>query len=336
MSFRIESTRGGVVESIHRVSAAVVDAKGRLVASAGDPTLVTFWRSAAKPFQAMALVKDGAADRWHFDERALALACASHSSEPIHRELAESMLQQVGLTESALACGPHPPLGPAIAEAVVRHGITMSPCWSNCSGKHAGMLALALHHEWPISGYQNQGHPVQERILQEVIRWTGVPSEQLLQAVDGCTTVCYGLPLEAMALAYARFAASKETAAARLRTAMVRHPDLVAGAGRPCTDIMTAGAGRLVAKIGADGIYCAGVIPGGLGIAIKVEDGDMRSSSVALIGVLRRLEARLALKLDLANPSEAVARHAEMVTRNTRGVVTGTTRAAGDLHFPGH
>ena len=103
MSFRIESTRGGVVESIHRVSAAVVDAKGRLVASAGDPTLVTFWRSAAKPFQAMALVKDGAADRWHFDERALALACASHSSEPIHRELAESMLQQVGLTESALA-----------------------------------------------------------------------------------------------------------------------------------------------------------------------------------------------------------------------------------------
>jgi L-asparaginase II len=336
MSFRIESTRGGVVESIHRVSAAVVDAKGRLVASAGDPTLVTFWRSAAKPFQAMPLVMDGAADRWHFDERALALTCASHSSEPIHRELAQAMLQQVGLTESALACGPHPPLGPVIAEAVLRLGIAMSPSWSNCSGKHAGMLALARHHDWPTAGYEAKGHPVQERILPEVTRWTGVPSEQLLQAVDGCTTVCYGLPLEAMALAYARFAASKETAAVRLRTAMVRHPDLVAGSGRSCTDIMTAGAGRLVAKIGADGIYCAGVIPAGLGIAIKVEDGDMRSSSVALIGVLRRLEARLQLKLDLANPPEAVARHAEMVTRNTRGVVTGSSKAAGDLHFPGH
>ena len=227
-------------------------------------------------------MSDGAADRWQFDERALALTCASHSSEPVHRELAEGMLRQVGLTESALACGPHPPLGPAIAEGWCGIGITMSPCWSNCSGKHAGMLALALHHEWPIAGYQNQGHPVQERILQEVSRWTGVPSEQLLQAVDGCTTVCFGLPLEAMALAYARFASSKEPAAVRLRTAMVRHPDLVAGSGRPCTDIMTAGAGRLVAKIGADGIYCAGAVPEGLGIAVKVEDGDMRSSSVAL------------------------------------------------------
>jgi L-asparaginase II len=195
----------------------------------------------------------------------------------------------------------------------------MSPCWSNCSGKHAGMLALALHHEWSIAGYQNQGHPVQERILQEVSRWTGVPSEQLLQAVDGCTTVCFGLPLEAMALAYARFASSKEPAAVRLRTAMVRHPDLVAGSGRPCTDIMTAGAGRLVAKIGSDGIYCAGAVPEGLGIAVKVEDGDMRSSSVALLGLLRQLEARIPLKLDLATPSEAVA-HTPSWSPETPGV----------------
>lgn len=336
MDFRIESTRGDLVESVHRVSAAVVDAKGRVVAAAGDPSMVTFWRSAAKPIQAIPLVEDGAADRWQFDERALALACASHSSEPIHRELAESMLHSIGLGEGHLACGPHPPLGPTIADAVLRHGIPMSPAWSNCSGKHAGMLALARHRDWPVQGYQGQGHPVQRRILEEVARWTGVAADRVLQAVDGCTTVCFGLPLEAMALAYARFAASKEPAATRLRTAMLRHPDLVAGSGRACTEIMAAYPGRMVVKIGADGIYCAALPEAGLGIALKVEDGDMRSSPVALLGLLVRLGARIPLGFDLADMPPAVAQYAEPVTYNTRGAVTGTTRAAGELRFPLH
>jgi L-asparaginase II len=333
MDFRIESTRGTTVESVHRVSVAVVDVAGRLVASSGDPDLVTFWRSAAKPFQAIPLVADGAADHWGFDERALALACASQSSEPVHRELAEWMLQQAGLTENHLACGPHPPLGAAVAEAVIRQGITITPVWSNCSGKHAGMLALARHHGWPLADYEVRGHPLQERILAEVARWTGVTPDRMLQAVDGCTTVCFGLPLRAMALAYARFGAASEPAPARLRAAMLRHPDLVGGSGRACTEIMADYHGKLLVKIGADGIYCAALTGAGLGVAVKVEDGDMRTSPVALLGALRALSQGLPSGFALDPMPPPVARHAEFTTQNTRGVVTGITRAVGGLRF---
>jgi len=331
--FRVESTRGDLVESAHRVSVAVVDRDGRLVASAGDPVLVTFWRSAAKPFQALPLVADGAADRFGFGAEELALAVASHSSEPVHLEVASAMLRKIGLDESALACGPHPPMSPAIAEQVVRQGIIMTPRWSNCAGKHAGMLALALAHGWPVVGYAERGHPVQQRILAEVERWTDVPAGQLAQGVDGCTAVAFGLPLRAMALAYARFGVSNESATGRLRDAMVRHPDLVAGQDRLETDLGRAVPGRAIAKVGADGIFCATLPAAGLGVALKVEDGDMRSSALALLAVFRALAGRTALGFDPAALPAAVGRHAELAIVNTRGSTTGVLRVRGELRF---
>jgi len=331
--FQVVSTRGGTVESIHRVSVAVVDEAGRLLAAAGDPALVTFWRSAAKPFQALPVVADGAADRFGFSERELALACASHSSEPVHLELAEAMLRKIGQGEQAMACGPHPPLSPAVHEHVLRHGITMSPRWSNCSGKHAGMLALALTRGWPLAGYERADHPVQQRILAEVVRWTDCPAERLVFGVDGCTVVCFGLPLRGMALAYARFAASREAPMRRLREAMAAHPLLVAGQGRLETDLGLASRGAVVAKVGADGIFCAALPAAGIGVALKVEDGDMRSSAPALMEVLRQLAPRMPVGLDLAAPDATLARHAELVTLNTRGDRTGVLRAAGALEF---
>src|SRR5437899_6228823 len=151
---RVEQVRGGVVEAWHDVHVAVVDAPGRLVSSAGDPELVTFWRSAAKPFQALPLIQDGVAAHYGLTDENLAVACASHSSEPLHLKVVDDFLHRIGVAEDALACGPHPPLGADVAAQVIRSGVTLTPRWSNCSGKHAGMLALARAHGWPLAGYE--------------------------------------------------------------------------------------------------------------------------------------------------------------------------------------
>jgi L-asparaginase II len=330
-SLQIESTRSGFVESVHHVSVAVVDAKGALVASAGEPERVFMWRSAAKPFQALPLVRDGAAERFGFGTRELALSCASHSSEPMHREVCAGMLKATGCEESQLACGPHPPLSQAVADEAVRQGTPITPRWSNCSGKHAGMLALAKHHGWALEGYERAGHPVQARILEEVGQWTGLAPGELRQAVDGCTAVCFGLPLRAMAMAYARFGVSELEPARRLREAMWAHPELVAGTGRLCTELMAAARGVVLAKVGAEGIYSAALPALGLGVSLKVEDGDMRCSPPALLEVLRQVLERYAGKVSV--PLEGLAHHVEPLQRNTRGAVTGSLRAAGRLRF---
>jgi L-asparaginase II len=328
-TFVIESTRSGFVESLHSVSVAVVSAEGTRVAFAGDPGRVTFWRSAAKPFQSLPLVQDGAADRYGFGSQELALACASHSSEPVHRALAMRMLAASGCEERHLACGPHPPLSPRVAEEALRAGIVLTPRWNNCSGKHAGMLALARHHGWDVEGYAHAGHPVQERIQDEIARWTGLPRDALVKGVDGCLAVCFGLPLEAMATAWARFGVSEDPAARRLREAMLAHPELVAGKGRACTDLMTAFKGEAVVKIGAEGVYCAALPRARLGVALKVEDGDARCAAPALLAVLHALADPLGLSL----PMEGLGPHAEPPVLDTRGHPVGALRPSGMLTF---
>jgi L-asparaginase II len=331
--FRVEATRGDQVESLHRVSLAVTDADGRLVASAGNPDLVTFWRSAAKPFQAMPLVEDGAAAAFGFDDRHLALACASHSSEPRHRALAAEMLERAGVREADLACGPHPPISAQVAAEAARDGTPLTPLWSNCSGKHAGMLALAKFRGWPLAGYQLIDHQLQQRIRAEVARWSGVPEERQLLGVDGCTVVSFALPLRAMALAYARFATSGEPAARRLRDAMGDHPELIAGTDRVETDLGVAAKGLAIAKVGADGIYCVALPQARLGLALKVEDGDMDVAPVALLDALRQLGDVVDLGFAPARLSPSVTRHARPDRLDTRGGVIGMVRPAGTLRF---
>ncbi|RKH04551.1 asparaginase [Corallococcus sp. CA047B] len=328
-TFVIESTRSGFVESFHVVSVAVVSAESTLVAAAGDPDRVTFWRSAAKPFQSLPLVQDGAADRYGFGPRELALACASHSSEPVHRALAMQMLRASGCEENQLACGPHPSLSQTVAEEALRAGVALTPRWNNCSGKHAGMLALARHHGWDPKGYASAGHPVQERIQDEIAKWTGLPRDALVKGVDGCLAVCFGLPLRAMATAWARFGISEDPSARRLREAMLAHPELVAGRGRACTELMTAFQGEAVVKIGAEGVYCAALPRARLGVALKVEDGDARCAAPALLTVLRFVAEQQGIPLPMAG----LEHHAEPRLFNTRGEVVGSLRAAGSLGF---
>src|SRR6058998_3049781 len=201
---RVEQLRGSWVEAVHEVHVAVVDATGGLVAQTGDPELVTFWRSAAKPFQALPLVEDGAAERFGLTSEELALACASHSSEPGQVARVRELLGKIGCSERDLLCGPHPPLSDRVAQDYQTRGVRLTAAYSNCSGKHAGMLALARHHAWPTEFYTRLEHPVQQRCLAEVSRWTDVPAGAIKTAVDGCGVVCFGLPLRNMALAYAR------------------------------------------------------------------------------------------------------------------------------------
>jgi L-asparaginase II len=330
---QVETVRGPLVESIHRVSAVVVDANGSRVAWSGDPDLVTFWRSAAKPFQAIPILEDGAADAFGLLDDELALACASHSSEPVHLATVDRFLEKIGCQERQLGCGGHTPLSEAVAADVAATGQTLTPRWSNCSGNHAGMLALARHHGWPTEGYYRQGHPVQERHLDVIGQWTNAPREEIVLGLDGCNTVCFGMPLSAMALGYARLGAASAPAPQRVVGCMTGHPRLVGGELRPCTDIMAAAGGDIVAKIGAEGVYGASVVTGGLGIALKVEDGGMRSAPIALIAILDALAERGLWSPPGDDWGVAMARHGAVGITNTRGEVTGALRAAGAVRF---
>ncbi|HEX9581049.1 MAG TPA: asparaginase [Gemmatimonadales bacterium] len=335
----VESVRGGIPESRHRVSVAVTEAGGRLVARAGDPEYRTFMRSAAKPFQALPVIEDGAAEGFGFSEAEIALACASHSSEPRQVEAVRALLQRIGCTEDDLACGGHRPLSldlalvtelPArAAGAGEGEQMARTPLASNCSGKHTAMLALARHHGWPTAGYERPDHPVQGRCRESVARWTGLPPGDLGEGVDGCGVVSFAVPLRAMATAYARLGGSTEPAPQRVVAAMTAHPDLVAGTGRPCTALMRAYPGKLLAKVGAEGVYGAALLDRGIGVAVKVEDGHTWAAVVALIAVLDALELEPA-------PSRALAAFAGPPILNTRGVKVGHLRSCGGVTFTDH
>ncbi|HEY4321870.1 MAG TPA: asparaginase [Gemmatimonadales bacterium] len=327
----VAATRGPLMESSHVVSAVVVDAAGQVLAAAGDPSVVTFWRSAAKPFQLYSLVADGGADHFGLTPDLLALACGSHNAESIHREVGARWLQAINITEADLACGGHPSLWPALADAMVHDETVATPLWSNCSGKHAGLLALARLHQWGLSGYEERPHPVQARVAAAIAEWTGVPVDGLAWGVDGCTAAAVALPLDAMARAYVRLATSTDPSARRIREAMMANPYLVAGADRLDTALMNAWAGRVLSKIGAEGVYSAALPTLGIGVSLKVHDGDMRSANLALVSVLEAIVARFAS--DDPWPLDALTEWRTPAIRNTRGTVTGHYEVRGGLHW---
>ncbi|UCG88063.1 MAG: asparaginase [Gemmatimonadota bacterium] len=322
----VESTRSGVVESVHRVCVAVVRSDGALYARSGDADMVTFMRSTAKPFQALPLVQDGAMERFDITPEELALACASHSSERSQVQVVRRFLARLDLTEGHLACGPHHPLGRSFAVPPLDLDLLEppSPLASNCSGKHTGMLALALRHGWPTAGYNAADHPVQRRIKRELSRWTGMNESEITEGVDGCTAVSFAIPLTRMALGLARLVQSTGAPEQMVVQAMIQHPALVAGRNRLGTTLMEAYPGKLIVKVGAAGVYLAGLVDRGLGIALKVEDGDAMAAMAALVHVLEQLD------LD-PPPSSTVPQFAALPVLNTRGVAVGLTRATGGL-----
>ena len=313
-------TRGSGTESRHRVHAAVVDASGHLAANARDPLTVTMWRSCAKPFQVIPLLASGGFDEFGWGDDELALACASHGGEPEHVAIAESMLRDLGLEEGDLACGPHEPLSSRGARIMRESGARPTRLHNNCSGKHAAMLARAHFAGWPLASYERHDHPVQAGALEEVARWTEVAPDTILRAVDGCGVTVFGLPLYAMARAYARLADAAQRGdeiPARIATAIATRPFLFGGTDRFDSLVVEETKGRVIPKVGAEGIHSVAVLDPRLGFAVKVEDGAPRAQYPAVLRLLQHLGAlpdRLPTRL---------AEYAHTRVRNTRGEVVG-------------
>ncbi len=323
----VEIVRGDMVESRHRVAACAVDAAGRIAFEAGDEGALVYPRSAIKPLQAIPLVETGAADAAGVTEAELALACASHGGEARHVALVAAWLARIGLSETDLECGGHPPSDPAAALALARAGEAPSQLHNNCSGKHAGFLTVARHLAAPTRGYIQPGHPSQRAALGTVFEMAGIPQEGAPRGIDGCGIPIAALPLAALARAFARFAdpaglaPDRRAAILRIRKAMTAEPFLVAGTGRFTTRLIQATKGAVLAKEGAEGVYVAAIPAAGLGVALKVADGAGRAASVALGEVLRRLGV-------LADAEEALADALAPAVRNVAGRVVGAIRVA--------
>lgn len=316
-------TRGGEVESQHHVHAAVVDDTDALTGAAGDPTRLTHWRSCAKPFQVMPLLSSGGFDDLHWGDDELALACGSHGGEPEHVAIAERMLSGIGLEEGDLACGPHEPLASRGSRLLRETGQRATRLHNNCSGKHAAMLAAAHTAGWPLFGYERADHNVQRCCLSAVAKWAGLDAGSIGVAVDGCGVTEFAMPLEHMARAYSRLARSANEEAgvpARILGAMKTRPFLVGGTDRFDSVLIEETQGRIVAKLGAEGVHSAAVLDRGIGVTVKVEDGAHRAQYPALVRLLQHLDA---LPQDLPPRLEEFLRRP---VRNTRGEPVGEIR----------
>ena len=328
--FRLEAGqhRGEILEARHAFSAVAVAVEGEAIATAGDPDRETAFRSAAKPFQLLPLVERGHADRWGFSEADLAIMAASHTGAPGHVAQVAALLERLGLSAADLACGYHDPADPESLDWLRLHPGDRSGLYNNCSGKHAGMLAMARAEGWPVAGYHLPEHPLQRLLRQVVGEVCGVATGDIRVGLDGCSVPVFGLPLRAMARGYARLASAKPAGAARERAlhriarAMNGHPTLVEGRGRFTTELMAASGSRLVAKVGAEGLQLVGDFERGLGVAVKCEDGAARALGAATVEFLSALGL-----LDAATVAR-LAEHHRPIVRNAAGLEAGWIEAA--------
>lgn len=300
----VDITRGGIVESSHQVVAAVANVHGEILAAWGNADLVTFLRSSAKPFQGMPLVESGAAAHFGLSEQELAIVCASHAGTDEHIEVTHSVLRKIGLSEADLRCGTHTPFDARTSKKLIMVGEKPSPIRHNCSGKHAGMLAVARFLDTPISTYLEPEHPVQMQILHSFAEMVTMAADDIIVGIDGCSAPNFAVPLRNAATAYARlmdpgqFSKKRADSCRAIVNAMTAYPKMVSGEERFDTLLMQVTSIQLLSKGGAEGFQGIGIpanslSPGSpaLGVALKVLDGDLgsRARSVATIAVLEAL-----------------------------------------------
>jgi len=336
-----EALRGGIVESFHRGALAIIDADGSVHAAVGDIERPVFPRSAIKLLQALPLVASGAADRWQLGDEELALACASHGGEALHAATAASMLAKAGVDPQALECGSHWPYNDAALKALAASGQSPSALHNNCSGKHAGFVCLGcLLAEQAggrdrrdfLRGYVQPAHPVMREVSAALQAATGYDLARTAVGTDGCSIPTYAIPLRHLAHAYARVATGiglsegHARAAKRLREAVAKAPFMTAGSGRMDTRLMERLGERVYCKVGAEGMYCAALPELGLGVAIKIDDGNnARACEVVLAAVVEDL-------LPLADDDRAfVHALADLRLVNWNGIEVGRLRAADPL-----
>lgn len=290
----VEVTRGEQVECTHTGSVAVVNTRGELLYQAGDPHFLTFTRSTIKPFQAVPFLRADGPAKFGYTTSEMAMLCASHSGEVMHIDAAQSMLRKAGCDEHHLRCGCHVPMCYTAFDKPPPAGASFNQLHNNCSGKHAGFLAYCVQHGQPLDSYLDPEHPLQQAVRESVAHFAGLSPFDLKMGIDGCSAPNYAMPLSRLALAYARLAQGRSDsiygdALSTLYQAMTMHPELVSGTGRNDLAFMQTVPGDWVAKIGADGVQVIGVRSAGLGIAIKVADGNMRALYTAAVAVLQQL-----------------------------------------------
>lgn len=291
----VQVFRGDLVESVHRGHIAVVNASGDLLYSVGNPLEVIYARSSMKPLQAIPLVETGAAEHFNFNHADLSLACASHNGEDQHTERVLSILERADLSISNLQCGTHSPRSDLAYETLIKEGKDVTAIYNNCSGKHSGMLATAKYMNETLNDYYKVGHPVQMRIIKAISDLTEVQENEIEIGIDGCGVPVHGLPLLNLALGFAKMAdpralpTKRQEAINKITTAMMVAPEMVGGTDRFCTDFMRILDGRMFGKVGAEAVYCIGDKETGIGIAIKIEDGNGRATSPVAVEVLNQL-----------------------------------------------
>jgi len=318
------ATRGPHTETVHRGTVVVAEPDGRRISCLGDPGQGTYIRSAAKPFQGMALVLTGTTGGLGLDQQDLAIACSSHSGEPEHVSAVLALLGKAGLSPDVLRCGIHPPLSRVAAEQLIRDGESPTVLHNNCSGKHAGMVAVCAYKGWPIETYLDPHHPLQRLNLATVSAFSGVLQEKISLAVDGCGVPAFYIPVAALAVAFARLASGSRVsgehaaAAQTVREAMLARPRLIAGQGRFDTEFMEGAYGTAVCKGGALGCEGVGLIGKNVGLAMKMSDGSSASIPLVVLNMLRGLGYLQKVAL------ERLARFERTEVRNHAGTVTGS------------
>jgi L-asparaginase II len=329
----VEALRGHAVESMHRGALAVVDAEGSVLLALGDTRRPIFPRSAVKVLQALPLVASGAAEALNLSDEELALACASHNGEPAHVATAAGMLAKAGLDAGVLECGAHWPYREAVQREMAARGDTPSALHNNCSGKHAGFVCLACHmaggRPQPAyaKGYVQAEHPVMREVSHALQTATGWDLVNAPQGIDGCSIPTYGIPLHHLALAFARvgtgvgLSPGHARAAQRLRRAAARAPFMVGGTDRFDTRVMHSLGDAVFCKVGAEGVYCAAVPGRGVGVALKIDDGNnARAAEVVMAALIEAL-------VELDDPQARLLRSlSELTLRNWNGIEVGCLR----------
>jgi len=338
----IELTRGGIVECVHFGAMAVVDSEGHLLTSLGDPNLVTFPRSSMKPLQVLPFVEDGGPEHFNLTEEELAIMCASHHGTDEHVRVLRSIHAKAGLQESDLQCGVHWPLDKATSQAMRERGEEPTPYRHNCSGKHSGMLAQALLHDYDKESYLSMDNALQERILKTVADMCGMEPEDMPIGVDGCSAPVFAMPLYNFALAMARLADPtglgevRATACKKITHAMMAYPEMVAGPGALDSVLMRVMQGKAAVKGGAEGYQMLSLMPGacgngspGIGVAFKFSDGDpnRRATHSLIVALLNAL----GFKAEMAD--ESFSRFNVPMLKNWRGLEIGQIQSAKPIEI---
>ncbi len=343
-----ELIRGSIVESTHFGSIAIVDSGGKLLYSYGDSNAVAFLRSSAKPFQSLPFIERGGAEHFNYTQNEIAISCASHETAQIHLDTVEAMQAKIGIREDDLQCGPHLPGDAANLRIAIQKNIKPTRNFNNCSGKHTSMLAYAKMRGLPFENYLANDHPIQQDILTAFAEMCSIEKEKVILGVDGCSAPNFAVPLYSAALGFARLcdprslSQARATACAKITSAIIAHPEMVANEGNFDTELMKIGAGNIITKRGAEGYQIIGLMPGvhsklGVGIAFKIADGDPdrmdddleshpRVRPAVTLEILRQLKALNDTQL------QALANFGPVkVLKNYAGLVTGESRTVFEL-----